>query len=314
VSSLSEPEGRLITAAGGALWRPAADGGMETAVVHRPRYDDWSLPKGKLDPGEHALVAAAREVTEETGFDVVIGRRSLQTRYPVAEGTKRVDYWLMHAAGGTFEPNDEVDELRWVTPSDAADLCTHEPDREVLADLVRRDVPCAPTLLLVRHAHAGSRSDWAGPDEERPLDRRGHAQARRLAEVLPLFCPIELLTAERVRCRETLAPLAERLCLPITAVPELGEEEFQADPRAGLEVVRRLLQPRADPGVTVVCSQGGAIPAVLMALGVQWAATRPYPPAAKGSVWALGGRPGALTADYYRNFNPDPDAPAVPTG
>jgi 8-oxo-dGTP diphosphatase len=314
VSSLSEPAGRLVAAGGGALWRPGTDGGIETAVVHRPRYDDWSLPKGKLDAGEHALGAAAREVTEETGFAVVVGRRSLQTRYPVAEGTKRVDYWLMRAAGGEFRPNDEVDELRWVTPADAARLCSHEADQEVLADLVRRDVPCAPTLLLVRHAHAGSRSEWDGPDEERPLDERGSDQARRLADVLPLFGPTEVLSAERVRCRETVTPLAERLGLEVGTLPELGEEEFQADPRAGLEIVRQLLEPRAEPGVTVVCSQGGAIPSVLMALDVRWPGNREFPPAAKGSVWALGGRPGSLAADYYRNFDPDPDAPARGSG
>jgi 8-oxo-dGTP diphosphatase len=308
VSSLSEPADRLVAAGGGALWRPAAHGGIETAVVHRPRYDDWSLPKGKLDAGESALAAAAREVTEETGYTVVVGRRSVQSSYPIAEGTKRVDYWLMRATGGEFEPNDEVDELRWVAAADAAELCTHEPDQEVLADLVRQDVPCAPTLLLVRHARAGSRSDWHGPDEERPLDQRGIDQARRLADVLPLFGPTEVLTAERVRCRQTVTPLAERLGLAVEALPELGEEEFQADPRAGMEAVRRLLEPH-DTRVTVVCSQGGAIPSALMALGVEWAESRQYPPAAKGSVWALGGRPGALSADYYRNFDPDPDAP-----
>ncbi len=310
MSSLSEPDGRLVAAGGGALWRPAAGGGIETALVHRPRYDDWSLPKGKLDRGEHALCAAAREVTEETGLGVVVGRRSIQTRYPVPEATKRVDYWLMRATGGAFEANAEVDEVRWVTPADASDLVTHEPDREVLADLVRRDVPRAPTVLLVRHAHAGSRSDWDGPDELRPLDDRGSDQAGRLADVLPLFGPTRVLAAERVRCRETVVPLAERLGVEVGTVPQLGEEEFQADPRAGMEVILQLLD-RAEPrGVTVVCSQGGAIPSVLMALDVQWSGTRVEPPAAKGSVWALGGRPGALSADYYRNFDPDPDAPA----
>ena len=309
MSSLAEPAGRLVAAGGGALWRPAADGGIETAVVHRPRYDDWSLPKGKLDAGESALGAAAREVTEETGYAVVVGRRSVQSSYPIPEGTKRVDYWLMRAAGGEFGPNDEVDELRWLSPADAGKLCTHEPDRQVLADLVRHEVPCAPTLLLVRHAHAGSRSEWDGPDDERPLDRRGIEQARRLAAVLPLFGPTEILTADRVRCRDTVTPLAERLGLAVGTVPEFGEEEFQADPRAALGVVRRLLAPRAEPGVTVVCSQGGAIPSVLMALDVRWPGSREFPPAAKGSVWALGGRPGALAADYYRNFDPDPDAP-----
>ena len=298
----------MIQAAGAVLWRPAPDG-IEIAVVHRPKYDDWSLPKGKLDAGEHALMAAVRETTEETGLSVVAGRRSVQTSYPIPEGTKRVDYWLMRAIGGDFEPNDEVDELRWLSAADAEALVSHAQDRTVLSDLCRTDVPRAPTLLLVRHAHAGSRANWDGPDDLRPLDERGWAQARRLAEVLPVFRPTAVLSAERVRCRQTVVPLAERLGLEIGSLPELGEEEFQADPQAGMDAVMRMLEPRPEPGVTVVCSQGGAIPSVLMALGVTWSGTRPYPPAAKGSVWALGGRPGALAADYYRNFDPDPAAP-----
>jgi 8-oxo-dGTP diphosphatase len=311
---------RVVAAAGGAVWRTAAtrgDGpGIETVVVHRPRYDDWSLPKGKLDAGENALAAAVREVREETGLDVVAGRRSVRTRYAVAEGAKHVDYWLVQAVGTDepFEPNDEVDELRWLPVADAAALVTHEHDRTVLADLARTDVPRAPTLLLVRHAKAGSRSDWDGPDDERPLDAQGRRQALQLADVLPVFGPVELYTAERTRCRQTLEPLAERTGLPLCALPELGEEEFAADPQRGLAVVEGLLSRRTGdgverPGVSVVCSQGGAIPSVLMALGVRWEGTRLHPPAAKGSVWALGGRPGALTADYYRDLGPDPDAP-----
>jgi 8-oxo-(d)GTP phosphatase len=129
--------------------------------------------------------------------------------------------------------------------------------------------------------------------------------------VLPAFGPVALLAADRVRCRETLAPLAERLGLAVGRAAELGEEEFSADPQAGLALVERLLQPRAEPGVTVVCSQGGAIPSALMALGVrhEGAHGRLFPPSAKGSTWALGGRPGALAADYYRDADPDPAAP-----
>jgi 8-oxo-dGTP diphosphatase len=280
-------------------------------LVHRPRYDDWSLPKGKLDAGEHALTAAVREIAEETGLDVVVGRRSVRTRYAVPEGDKRVDYWVMQAVGGHFEPNDEVDELRWLPVPAAAELVAHEPDRTVLTDLARTDVPPMPTLVLVRHGRAGDRSDWAGPDDLRPLDDRGRAQAGRLAEVLPAFGPLEVLSAPPVRCRDTVAPLAERLGLDIGPVPELGEEGFAADPEAGLATVQGLLAPRSEPGVTVVCSQGGAIPSALMALGVQFAPTRDYPPCAKGSVWVLGGRPGALIADYYRDLDPDPDAPAL---
>ncbi len=310
MSTLAESP-RTIAAAGGAVWRPCADGGLEVAVVHRPRYDDWSLPKGKLDRGEHALPAAVREVREETGMEVVVGRRSIRTGYPVEEGLKRVDYWVMQAVGGVFEPNHEVDELRWLTPEDAAALCSHPHDRAVVADLLREDVPRMPTLLLVRHGHAGSRRDWDGPDELRPLDGRGRREAARLAEVLPAFAPTAILSARRTRCEQTVGPLAERLGLPVEPLDELGEEEFAADPEAGLAVVEELLAPRPAPGVTVVCSQGGAIPSVLLELGVRWEGVpgRLYPPAAKGSVWVLGGRPGALSADYYRDVDADPDAP-----
>jgi 8-oxo-(d)GTP phosphatase len=309
VSRLAE---RLVPAAGGAVWRSGPDGAVETALVHRPKYDDWSLPKGKLDRGEHPLPAAVREVAEETGLAVVVGRRGPQTRYPVPEGTKRVDYWLMQAVGGVFEPNDEVDELRWLPVDEATALVSHDHDRAVLADLARTDLPRTPALLLVRHARAGERRDWDGPDELRPLDAKGRAQARRLAEVLPLFAPTAVLAAERTRCRETVEPLAERLGCDVLPVPELGEEEFHADPQAGLATVERLLAPRPAPGVTVVCSQGGAIPSVLLSLGVRWEGVTGalWPPSAKGSTWALGGRPGALAADYYRHFNADPDAPA----
>ena len=303
--------GGIVAAAGGAVWRRADDGSVEVVVVHRPRYDDWSLPKGKLDAGEHALSAAVREVCEETGLEVLAGRRSVRTRYPVPEGDKRVDYWVMQALGGLFEPNHEVDEVRWLPAGEAAELCSHEPDREVLADLARTDVPPMPSLILVRHGRAGNRSDWDGPDELRPLDDRGRSQAKRLAEVLPVFGPHELLTAPPLRCRETIEPLAERMGLDIRTSPELGEEGFADDPEAGVARVERLLTGGTEPGVVVVCSQGGAIPSILMALGVRFASTREYPPAAKGSSWVLGGRPGALAADYYRDLDPDPDAPSA---
>jgi 8-oxo-(d)GTP phosphatase len=306
VSTLADPA--VVRAAGGAVWRHGADGRLETALVHRPKYDDWSLPKGKPAPGEHLLQTAVREVVEETGLAVVAGRRSVRTRYDVAlrDGRrvpKEVDYWLMHGAGD-FVPNDEVDDLCWLPPTEATRLVSHEHDRAVLADLARTDVPRTPTLLLVRHASAGDRSAFDGPDELRPLDRRGLAQARRLAEVLPLFDPVAVAAAEPVRCQETVAPLAEALGLGVAPLPELGEERFQADPQAGLTAVQRLLTPRTGPGVTVVCSQGGAIPSVLMALGVHQGtgAGALWPPSAKGSVWALGGRPGGLLADYYRAF------------
>ncbi|HEV7726648.1 MAG TPA: NUDIX domain-containing protein [Modestobacter sp.] len=311
VSTLPEPA--TVRAAGGVVWRRGPGGRLETALVHRPKYDDWSLPKGKPEAGEHLLQTAVREVAEETGLSVAAGRRSVRTRYDVGlrdgrTAPKEVDYWLMHGTGD-FVPNDEVDQLRWLGLDDATAACSHEHDRAVLADLGRTDLPRAPALLLVRHASAGDRSDFDGPDELRPLDRRGRAQAQRLAEVLPLFCPADIRSAEPTRCRQTVAPLAARLGLDLEPVPELGEEAYGDDPAAGLALVEQLLAAGAgQPGPVVVCSQGGAIPSVLLALGVRWHATGGtlWPPSAKGSVWALAGRPGALSADYYREFSAAP--------
>jgi 8-oxo-(d)GTP phosphatase len=301
------PQQTVVRAAGCAVWRADGDS-LETALVHRPRYDDWSLPKGKPEIGEHLLETAVREVVEETGLDVVVGRRSVRTCYEVAGADggrvpKEVDYWTAQWTGGEFAPNDEADELRWLPVEEAAALCSHEHDRAVLADLARTDLPRAPTLLLVRHGHAGSRSEWDGPDDLRPLDARGRAEARRLAEVLPLFGPQAVYSATPARCRETVGPLAERLGGDLLPLPELGEEGFSDDPEAGMAAVERFLRPRPGAGVTVVCSQGGAIPSVLEALGATWEGSRADPPAAKGSVWVLGGAPGALSADYYRNFD-----------
>lgn len=305
----SPADGPVIAAAGGVVWRPAAgDGGIEVAVVHRQQRDDWSLPKGHVDGGEHALQAACREVREETGLDVLAGRRGRTTRYDVGGVPKRVDYWLMRCTGGEFGPNDECDDLRWLSPADAAALLTHEPDRAVVADAARPDLPREVALLLVRHGKAGSSDRWQGPDEERPLTRAGDEQARRLAQVLPSFGPVSVSTATPVRCRQTVAPLARALGLPVVERVVFGEPEFGGDPRRALD---EALGSLATPGVDVVCSQGGTIPAVLQALGVHGhGVTGLQPPAAKGSVWALGGRPGALVADYYRDFAPDPDARA----
>jgi len=307
----------VVRAAGCAVWRhgdggtQGAGGRIETAVVHRPKYDDWSLPKGKPDAGEHLLETAVREVTEETGLRVVVGRRSVRTCYDVhlpdgRPAPKEVDYWTAQWTGGEFLPNDEVDELRWLPVPDAAEMCTHPHDRAVLADLERTDVPLVPTLLLVRHGHAGKRSEWDGPDDLRPLDDRGRSEAAQLARVLPVFGPTTVHSAPRTRCTQTVEPLAEAVGVDVEPMPELGEEEFADDPQAGLATIDRLLAPRAEPGVAVVCSQGGAIPSTLLSLGVRYEgmAGRLYPPSAKGSVWVLGGRPGAMSADYYRDVFP----------
>jgi 8-oxo-dGTP diphosphatase len=121
---MDEPE---VRAAGGVVRR---DGRI--AVVHRPRYDDWSLPKGKLHPGETWEEAALREVREETGLECELRHELSSTSYHDRKGrSKLVRYWLMDVVGGEFAPNDEVDELRWLTPAEAASLLTYPRDVEL---------------------------------------------------------------------------------------------------------------------------------------------------------------------------------------
>jgi 8-oxo-dGTP diphosphatase len=124
-----------VRAAGGVVWRPGADG-REVLVVHRPKYDDWTFPKGKADPGEDDLDCARREVTEETGFTCRTGAEVASTSYVDHQGRpKRVRYWSMVVVGGSFAPNREVDEVRWLAPPAAAALLSYDRDRALLASL-----------------------------------------------------------------------------------------------------------------------------------------------------------------------------------
>jgi 8-oxo-dGTP pyrophosphatase MutT (NUDIX family)/phosphohistidine phosphatase SixA len=283
----------VITAAGGAVWRPAA-GGIEVTVVHRPRYDDWSLPKGKLHAGEPAAVGAAREVEEETGFTPQVQRWLARMSYLVAGEPKVVDYWAMRCLDGAFAANDEVDEIRWLPPADAAAILTR--DRQVLDALLSRPVDTT-AVLLVRHARAGNKRDWPGDDRLRPLDGTGRRQAETLAEMLPVFRPARVLAADRVRCVDTVGPLATRLGLKVEIDPVFNEAKRTDAERVVARV--RALASAGQP--VVVCSQGGVIPGALSSLAEESGTKLGSPSASKGSVWALSlDRTGRLAGvDYY---------------
>ncbi|GLZ41704.1 NUDIX hydrolase [Actinokineospora sp. NBRC 105648] len=271
-----------IAAAGAVLWRGGA-GGVEVAVVHRPRYDDWSLPKGKLDRGESTHAAAVREVAEETGFAAVLGRFLARVSYRVPDGDKTVDYFAARAAGGAFEPNDEVDQLRWLPVDAAADLCRYPHDRVVLHRFT--DAPAdTTTVLLVRHAHAGKKQLWTGPDAQRPLSPTGERQSHALTRLLPLFGPDRVHSVPKVRCTATVAPLAAALGVPVVPEPTLSEQAHEASPGAA---TARLLELAKDGGTPVVCSQGGVIPDVLADLLTDSRVEAADLKSRKGSVWVL---------------------------
>ena len=134
----ADPE---VRAAGGVIWR-ARKGVIQVAVVHRPKYGDWTFPKGKLEPGETDAEAAHREVVEETGLECVLGRELPAVRYVDAKGRlKQVRYWEMTVASGSFAVNAEVDQLEWVPVAEAGDRLTYPHDGDVLAAFARLASP-----------------------------------------------------------------------------------------------------------------------------------------------------------------------------
>jgi 8-oxo-dGTP diphosphatase len=271
---------KLIRSAGGVVWRSGADG-PEIAVVHRDRYDDWSLPKGKLDPGEHELIAAVREVREETGAIAVPTARLPGTRYLTGEpGTeKSVDFWTMEVlTETTFTPNDEISALRWMTAAAADDLLTYAHDRGIVAAFAAHK-PVTGVAVLVRHGHAGSRSAWAGNDDLRPLDADGKRQAAALAPLLSLFKPSRVYAAPLTRCVDTVAQVG----LPVHN-DTVFAEATEAAPKAVAERLRSLV---ASHGRVVVASQGGVIPAAVAALRPPHAPVGTTFATRKGSAWVL---------------------------
>jgi 8-oxo-(d)GTP phosphatase len=275
---------RLVRGAGGIVSRSLPGGAVEIALVHRPGYDDWTLPKGKLDPGEAEEAAALREVEEETGLRCRLEQWLGTTRYVDHKGRRKVShYWLMRPLSGHFAPNREVDELRWLLPSKAADLMTYEHDRALIGRLSGRiDLPARPHLrsvYLVRHAKAGVRGEWDGPDELRPLSKSGAKQAEALADWLTSFSIARIASSPHVRCLETVEPLARRLGLKVVLSEALVEG---ADPALG----RAFIEEAAQNG-TVACSHGDVVGGVVDLLAEEGLVVDGDPHWEKGSVWAL---------------------------
>jgi 8-oxo-dGTP diphosphatase len=254
---------RLIEAAGGVLWRRSVGGrGVEVALVHRPKYDDWSLPKGKLTTREHVVTGALREVREETGHDAVVGRPLGEIRYLKDGSPKRVRYWALRESGGGFEPNAEVDQLMWLPPREGRLHLAPDRDRDMLARFAADTVDTWP-CLLVRHASAGERSEWTGADRDRPLDDLGVDQAEALIPVLAAFEVERVLSADVLRCLETVGPFAESHRLTVQSEPLVSESGYGTQAEAA---VQRMVEVIGTGAATVVCSQGKTLPDLIAQL------------------------------------------------
>ncbi|MCX8558202.1 NUDIX hydrolase [Mycolicibacterium mucogenicum] len=282
-------------AAGAVLWRPDESGAPLIAVVHRPRYDDWSLPKGKVDPGETEPVTAVREILEETGYESVLGRRLAAVSYPLEYGTKKVRYWAARTTGGGFSPNAEVDKLDWLPVTEAMLRLQYPHDRKVLRRFTRRPADTR-TVLIVRHATAGRKARYKGDDRLRPLDKKGRAQAESLVGQLLAFGAGEVHAASRTRCHQTVEPLAQELGVRVRDEPTLTEEAFAADADAARKRVLKIAAKADDGTVPVICTQGKVIPD-LISWWCERSGIRPDKSRnRKGSMWVMSLHGDALVA------------------
>jgi 8-oxo-dGTP diphosphatase len=269
---LAPSDGPVVLAAGAVVWSPGSDGGLRVALVHRPRYDDWSLPKGKVGPGEHLLVAACREVLEETGHRVSLGRPLGTQRYPTTDRTgarrpKEVHYWLGRVEAQVQAPDNEVDELVWVEPAEVAARASYRRDVTLVRHALAGPVDTVPVVLL-RHAHAQARDGWRGDDLDRPLSARGKAQAQALAGLLAAYGRLLPVASPAHRAVDTLAPYAQATGQEVSIDPRYDERHAaDGDPAEALraQLTRLTRGPgwhRGDgaPAGLVVCSHGPDLP------------------------------------------------------
>jgi 8-oxo-dGTP pyrophosphatase MutT (NUDIX family)/phosphohistidine phosphatase SixA len=283
------PQPMPIRSAGALVWRPGADGGS-VLLIHRERYNDWTFPKGKREPGEHVLATAVREVEEETGHRVVLGRPLGQIRYASGGFPKVVDYWAATVAddadgsGGGFTPNDEVDKIEWVPLAAAPARLSYSRDAGVLAGFAAGPPVTMPVILL-RHAGGGRRQDWPGQDRDRPLDARGAADADRLAPLLAAYGRCAVVSSAAERCVATVRPYAALTGMAIEVDPQLTAERGDGVTEAQQE---RAAEAAAAGQPVILCAHRENLPGMLTAacarLGTPEPAGRPL---RKGAWWAL---------------------------
>jgi 8-oxo-dGTP pyrophosphatase MutT (NUDIX family)/phosphohistidine phosphatase SixA len=300
-----------IVAAGAVVWRPAFvhRNGVEICLVHRPRYDDWSLPKGKLDDGEHVLACAVREVEEETGHRVVLGRPLPTQHYEVNGVPKRVHYWAARADDKAAEwiGTKEIDEVEFLPAADAVRRLTHPRDAAVAAALFDNDVRTVPFVVL-RHAEAHERESWDGPDKLRPLNECGARDARLLVAPFKALGLTRVISSDAVRCVDSVRPYVDATGAQLELEAVLSEETYQAHPLGAEKLTRALLAYGAP---TVVCSHRPVLPEIIVAAAEQAPDLAPSEPLHVGDFFVFHHRGGVPVAGERFGIErlPDPTPP-----
>jgi 8-oxo-(d)GTP phosphatase len=263
----STPE---IQAAGAVVFRP----GWDVLLVHRPKYDDWSFPKGKLDRGEHLTATAVREVEEETGLPIRLLRPLRSQHYPVRGGRKNVHYWTGRVRTGVsddvseYTRDGEIDEVAWLPVDLALKQLTYSRDRTTLHEAVRAR-KLTTTVIVLRHAESWSRRAWHTDDTRRPLVVAGRRQATALAPILAAYGISRILSSDSVRCLDTVAPYADSAGVALEETPLLSEEgATRREVEELVAAVRWGAGSAGGRGPTVICSHRPVLPWITAALGV----------------------------------------------
>ncbi len=259
---------RLITAAGTVVVRTREGKKPQVLLVHRPSYDDWSLPKGKLVPDEYPAAAAVRETLEETAVAVRLGVPVDRISYPVGGGRKTVSYWAATATAiGRHVADAEIDKTAWLTVPTALKRLSYEDERALVTQSL--ELPETTPLLIVRHGKAMDRKHWSGKDQLRQLSSRGRRQSVQLIPLLAAYGVAELASSSSMRCMRTLAPYAKAKRLEVNGWSTLSEEQAKQHPDAVTTLMKRLVKQTASTGVpAAVCGHRPVLPLMLGALGI----------------------------------------------
>jgi 8-oxo-dGTP diphosphatase len=246
---------KTIIAAGAVVWRKTKVGEIEVVVIHRPKYDDWSFPKGKADIGEAVIACAHREVLEESNLDTQFGPYLGEVEYETIDGPKIVYFWSAKTITEyPFTPNSEVDKLEWHSIKSAKKILTLDSDREILSKFSKLDVDTKPFI---------TREEWPGDDDDRPLDSLGSFQADRLVPIYEVYKLEQIHSSDAIRCFDTVNSLARKLNITLEVSGKLSESAYKKDKEKAFDYCKELI--KADKSI-LICSHNPILPKLLIKL------------------------------------------------
>lgn len=262
-----------VYAAGGVVWR-VVDDKVRVLVIHRTRYRDVTLPKGKVDPGEMLAETAVREIHEETGIRVSLGVPVGVSRYRLpSKRTKIVHYWAAEATdaairSSAFVPNKEIAAIEWLSPKKALKRLSYPVDVEIVENFLRligEGVLRTFPIVALRHAKAVSREEWMGKDAARPLAARGKKQANSIVGPLLAFGVRKIVSSPATRCMKTVVPLSAALGRTIDTTKLISQDAWEDGRSDARTVIGERVRSRRP---AVLCSHGPVLPDILSELAL----------------------------------------------